>query len=72
MIANPTIIAQSIPSFDGAAPPVSGRSDASPASGSSVGNGAGDPAVPTVTFAGTELRLPQTLVPDGEIRTMLD
>ena len=57
---------------DGAAPPVSGRSDVSAVSGTAVGKAAGDPAVPTASFEGTELRLPHTLVPEDEIRTMLD
>ena len=73
MLANPTIRIQNTTiGDDGAAPPVSGRSDVSAVSGTAVGNGAGDPAVPTANFAGTELRLPHTLVPEDEIRTMLD
>ena len=70
-MANPRINAQIIPSLDGAAPPVSGRSDTS--SGTAVGNGAGDPAVPTATVAGTELIPPQTWAPvAADIRTRLD
>ena len=70
-ITNPRINAQIIPSLDGAAPPVSGRSDTS--SGTAVGSGAGEPDVPTATVAGTELIPPHTLAPASvDIRTRLD
>ena len=71
-LANPTIRIQNTTiGDDGGAPPVSGRSDVSAVSSTAVGNAAGDPAVPTVNFAGTELRLLHTLVPEAEIRTLL-